>query len=385
MTRSLLALSLLGCAPEATDVHPGALLDRAYVVSRDSNELFVLDSESLEAVGSIDTTVFPGRVNGNHMAMVGMDGQKVYITATDADTIVVVDAASLTISGTISVGRHATHAAVSPNGRELWVVSEEDNAVLVIDTATDTVTHTLTDASLVIPHNVRFTDTLAYVPSIGGNQITVFDRATYAVVDVLVAAGTEMGACASDPCGFADAQIDPDGVLFASHVETGTVLVYDTVTGERLADVGVGMSPWSAFVDPFGDTPGMAMVPTWSDTAVARVDVSGERVMSGAGDQEVYGVNFSPLAPTEAFVLNRVRNEVSVIDRETGASIHRIDVGGTTETATTAMNGRILLPISSTGELLVLDPATHAIVARHLGVGAYPWSVATAAGQNYCH
>ncbi|MDP2311952.1 MAG: YncE family protein [Pseudomonadota bacterium] len=384
---TLISLTLLGCAPGALspDLVAPDLLDRGYVVSRDSNELFVVDTETLGSVGSLDTTVFPGRINGNHMAMVGMDGAKVYVSAPEAGVVVVVEAASLTISGTIPVGRHATHASVSPDGAQLWIVNEDDNTISVIDTATDTVSRTLSDASLVVPHNVRFADTLAYVPSIGGNQITVFDRATYAVVDVIVAAGTELGACAGDPCGFADAQIDPDGVLFASHIETGTVLVYDTVASERLADVGVGLQPWSAFVDPFGDTPGMAMVPTWTDTAVARVDVAGERIMSGAGDQEVYGVNFSPLAPTEAFVLNRVRHEVAVIDRATGEATARIDVGGTTETGTTAMNGMILLPISSTGELLVLDPASGDIVARHAGVGSYPWSVATAAGQNYCH
>ena len=62
-----------------------------------------------------------------------------------------------------------------------------------------------------------------------------------------------------------------------------------------------------------------------------------------------------------------------------------LDVGGTTETGTTTLDGRLLLPISSTGEVAVIDTVTHEELARFGGVGTYPWSVSTAAGQNYCH
>jgi DNA-binding beta-propeller fold protein YncE len=111
-----------------------------------------------------------------------------------------------------------------------------------------------------------------------------------------------------------------------------------------------------------------------------------EVARSVEGDQESYGVNYSPLAPGEAFVLNTVKERVAVIDRRDGTLIESLDVGGTTETASTTGDGRyLLLPLSSTNQFVVLDVATHAEVARFDDVGLYPWSVTTVGGQNYCH
>ncbi len=369
--------------PADTDV-PTNLRDRAFVVSEESDELFVFDHASLAAIDSVDTNVVPGRVNGNHMAMVTPDGRKVYVSASEADSLVVFDAASLARITTIPVGRHATHTAFHADRSELWVMNEDDSSISVVDTLSDTVVHTLTDPSFVVPHFAQFSGAYAYVPSIGGNQISVVDLATYAVVDTIVPEGLVAGACSADPCGFADAQIGPNGVLFASHIETGRVVVYDTVSLTRLPDVTVGPLPWSAFVDPFSDDD-VAFVPSWITETVTRVGVDGAASIWTAGDAEVYGVNFSPTAPDAAFVLNRVRNEVAVIDRATGVRLDTLAVGGTTETATTTPSGRLLLPISSTGEVAVIDTATREELVRFTGVGEYPWSVATASGQNYCH
>jgi YVTN family beta-propeller protein len=379
---TLLLLAACGAPPDA--VPATDLTNRAYVVSHDSDELFVFDHGTLEAVGSVDTNVVPGRVNGNHMALVPPDGSKVYVSASDANSLVVFDAATLGRIATIPVGAHNTHTAFHAESGALWVMNEDDNSISIVDTATDTVVHTFTDASFATPHFAQFSGDYAYVPNIAGNQISVVDLATYAVVDTLVPEGLAAGACSADPCGFADAQIGPDGVLFASHIETGRVVVYDTVSRTRLPDVEVGPLPWSAFVDPFADE-GAAFVPSWGTETVTRVDAAGDAKIWTAGDAEVYGVNFSPTAPDAAFVLNRVRNEVAVIDRVTGERLETLAVGGTTETATTTPSGRLLLPVSSTGEVAVIDTATREELARFSGVGAYPWSVATANGQNYCH
>ncbi|MFN7146823.1 MAG: YncE family protein, partial [Myxococcota bacterium] len=301
---TLLLLAACGAPDHVSDAPD--LRDRAYVVSHDSDELFVFDHASLEVVASIDTNVFPGRVNGNHMALVPPDGRKVYVSATDAGAIVVLDAATLGRVATIPVGAHNTHTAFHAGSGELWVMNEDDDSISIVDTATDTVVTTLTDASFATPHFAQFSGGYAYVPNIAGNQISVVDLATYAVVDTIVPEGLVAGACSADPCGFADAQIGPDGVLFASHIESGRVVVYDTVSRTRLPDVQVGPLPWSAFVDPFADE-GAAFVPSWATETVTRVGVDGDAAIWSAGDAEVYGVNFSPTAPDAAFVLNRAR------------------------------------------------------------------------------
>jgi DNA-binding beta-propeller fold protein YncE len=390
----------------SADISEEALSNRAYVISSESNELFVVDLSTLTAVGSVDTSV-SSQVNGNHMSMVSRDGSEVFISAADQGAMVVVDARTLTVTDRIPLGLHPTHSEACfgcpPDGRdELWVVNEEgggpqmetngeggQGSVSVIDMDTHEVIRTISDPSFNVPHFVRFQDHTAYIPNIGGNQISVLDLDTHRVKDVLLLEGQAApGPCSGDPCGFADAQIDESGVLVAAHIESGRVLSYDTLGLQRRADIVTGNKPWSIFVDQLSDTFDTMLMPNWGDETVSLIDrkQGKEIARSLEGDQESYGINYSPLAPGQAFVLNRIKERVAVIDRMTGSLIQSLDVGGTTETASTTRDGRyLLLPISSTGQFAVLDVTTREEVARFDNVGTYPWSVTTVGGQNYCH
>jgi YVTN family beta-propeller protein len=410
-------LATFGCGDSDDDITAAedaateeALANRAYVVSNESNELLVVDLRDMSRVGSISTTVGTG-VNANHMAMLSPDGRKAYVFATDKDTVVVVDTVRMEVMREISVGAHPTHANdcidCAPFGRnELWLVNEggsheeppadgeepahaEHGSISVIDMDSDEVVQTISDESLMVPHFVRFSQGRAYVPSIGGNHITVFDLDTRRRDEVLLLEGqAEPGPCTADPCGFADAQIDGNGLLVSAHIETGQVLMYDTKKRQRFADLSGGNRPWSVFVDNLSNEFDTHLMPNWGDESVSILDRVERREVARSfeGDQESYGVNYSPLAPEQAFVLNRVKERVAVIDRSNGDLIESIDVGGTTETASTTADGRyLLLPLSSSNEFAVFDAVTRNEVARFSDVGQYPWSVTTVGGQNYCH
>jgi DNA-binding beta-propeller fold protein YncE len=400
-----------GVGPEtvsATD-----LANRAYVISEESNELFVVDLGTMSEVAKIDTSIGQ-EANGNHMSMLSKDGGKIYVSAANEGALVVVDTRTLEITKRIELGLHPTHAEAcfdcAPDGRDLlWVVNEGGNrepeagadalpgaapsrgvgSVSVIDMETDEVVRTFTDDSLQVPHFVRFHDRTAYIASIGGNQITMLDLDTFTTSGVLLLEGqTEPGPCSGDPCGFADAQIDGNGVLVAAHIESGTVLSYDTNQNFRRPDLRTGNRPWSVFVDTLSNDSDNVLMPNWGDQTVSLIDNKEVREVarSREGDQESYGVNYSPLAPGQAFVLNRLKERVAVVNRRTGTLIESLDVGGTTETASTTGDGRyLLLPISSTNQFSVFDVATRTEVARFDDVGTYPWSVTTVGGQNYCH
>lgn len=387
------------------------LASRAYVISEQSDELFVMDLRSMTRVGSVSTSVGAPGANANHMAMLSPDGRKAYVSATGKDAIVVVDTVRLEVIREIAVGAHPTHTndcvGCAPFGRnELWVVNEggdhhdeqgaeagerhmPQGTISVIDMDSDEVVETLTDPSLMVPHFARFSEGRAYVPSIGGNHITVFDLETREKVDTLILEGlSDPSPCSADPCGFADAQIDGNGLLVAAHIETGRVIMYDTKARERFADLTAGNRPWSVFVDNLSNVYDTHLMPNWGDSSVSILDRLERREVarSDAGDRESYGVNYSPLAPEQAFVLNRVKERVAVIDRTNGDLIESINVGGTTETASTSGDGKyLLLPLSSSNEFAVLDAVTRGEVARFGDVGQYPWSVTTVGGQNYCH
>lgn len=395
--------------PSSLDVTSADLSERAYVISEQSNELFVVDLSTLTEVGKVDTTVGSG-ANANHMSMLSGDGRKMYITATAHDALVVVDTTRLEVVRQISLGAHPTHAEAclgcGVDGHDqLWVVNEggahaepegtsdeaevHPGSISVIDMVTDEVVRTFSHPSLAVPHFVRFHDRTAYIPSIGGNQITAVDIDTFEVSDVLVLEGQDAaGPCSADPCGFADAQIDQNGLLVAAHIETGRVLSYDTVTRTRRPDLQAGNRPWAIYVDALSNVFDTHLMPNWGDSTVSVIDRVQQREVARSveGDRESYGVNYSPLAPGEAFVLNTVKERVAVVDRRDGTLIESLDVGGTTETASTTGDGRyLLLPLSSTNQFAVLDVTTHAEVARFDDVGVYPWSVTTVGGQNYCH
>ena len=395
-------MAAVGCSSdengvETLEVSGEALMHRAYVVSELSDDLFIVDLRTMKEVGKIDTNV-GGGINENHMAVLSEDATKLFITATAHGSIAVVDTATQRVSNVIKVGPHNTHASAcygcGPGKRdELWIVNEGDEehpgTISVVDMASERVVETIEHPSFVVPHNVRFSGRKAYVPNIGGNQISVVDMDSYRVSDVLMTKGeTEAGACSADPCGFADAQIDGDGLMFAAHIQTGVVLVYDTREEVRKADIPMGFQPWSVFVDELSNDFDTHLMPNWGDSTVSIMDRKrfAEIGRSAEGDEESYGINYSPRAPGQAFVLNRIKEAVSVIDRESGELIERIDVGGTTETAATTADGKyLLLPISSDNAFAVLDVETREEVKRFANVGKYPWSVTTVGGQNYCH
>src|SRR5262245_56197330 len=83
-----------GCAARTEDVRSSvqALANRAYVVARDSDELTVIDLDSLEVIGQVKT-----KGKDNHMAELNADFTKIYIDSSETHETIVVDAEALEI------------------------------------------------------------------------------------------------------------------------------------------------------------------------------------------------------------------------------------------------------------------------------------------------
>jgi DNA-binding beta-propeller fold protein YncE len=229
-----------------------------------------------------------------------------------------------------------------------------------------------------------------YVANIGAYHLTRVDMASLEIVDHIALdgfSGPPAATPAREETGFADAQIDSDGVLYAAHRASARVLVYDTVAQEKRAEQLVGPMPWIAYAEhPFAALPRRQVVPSFGDQTVSVMRGSAPLAVVQAGDHESFGVNFSPLTPNEAFVMNRVHGNVTVIDTELGTVKRVIPTGGNTETASTTADGRwIVATVSSSNQVVVIDASTKEIVKTFDHVGVYPWSVTIPLGQNYCH
>jgi YVTN family beta-propeller protein len=361
------------------------LLQRAYIVSLESDELTVIDLDKLEIVGRVATGGL-----ANHMAEVSADAKKVFIDSSHSDEVIVVDASKLSVANRVPLGKHPAHLTLSPDGRMLAIMAEESNEVAFFDPIEERVVRRL--GGFDTPHFMRFDHEakFGYVANIGGNQVSRVDLDSFEIVEQITF--DDMRASASDQAegGFADAQISPEGILYAAHHATGRVLVYDTRARRKSAELTVGKAPWVAFAEhPFRGVALRHVVPNFGDKTLSLIDAEFDAPKvwkTLEGDEEAYGVNFSPLVPELAFVMNRVREDIAVVDLENGQVLERIDVGGNTETAATSADGKLIVAaVSSSDRVVVLDAATRTIKKVFDNVGKYPWSVTIPNGQNYCH
>jgi YVTN family beta-propeller protein len=391
--RGVLAIAVviacaMGCArDEGLSKKP--LENRAYIVSLWSDELTVIDLDRLEIISRVATG---GRAN--HMAELNADFTKVYIDSSESDESVVVDAQKLEVVKRIPTGKHPTHLSLSRDGRYLAVMNEDEGkgAISFIDPVHDVEVKRL--SGFFSPHFMRFSPDgrYGYVANLNAHHLTRVDLDTLEIDSHIALDGfgaPPAAVEAPDEGGFADAQIDLQGTLYAAHGATGRVLVYDTVAQKKRAELRVGSKPWIAFAEhPFPEVLDRQLVPNFGDQTVSLINgiTSPAAITSLPGDEEAYGVNFSPLAPHKAFIMNRVRQDVAVADMRTGQISTRIPVGGNTETASTTADGRwIVATVSSADRVVVIDAVTNEVVKTFENVGRYPWSVTIPRGQNYCH
>jgi YVTN family beta-propeller protein len=380
------ALSLLavaGCS-NSSRCH-GTLGERAYVVSKNSDEVDVIDLTCLELVGKVNTGG-----QALHMLELNADFTKAYVDSELSNQTIVFDAQSLTVTKRLTTPRHPTHISLTKDGNYFAVVAEVDNAVYFIDTHKDEIVATL--PGFMTPHFARMSldGRWAYVANLGAHHLSRVDLQSLSLDSTITLDGFDDHTAAPDEGGFADAQIDQrTGVLYAAHRATGRVLVYDTVAQRKLGELTVGQRPWIVYAEHPFDLGGQArLVPNFADQSASVIAGAAPDVLGALpfADAESYGVNYSPLARDKAFIMNRVRHQIAVVDTRAMQLVANLDVGGTTETASTSADGRyIVAAVSSANRVAILDAATLRVVKNIENVGSYPWSVTIPRGQNYCH
>ncbi|MET0283469.1 MAG: YncE family protein [Polyangiales bacterium] len=375
----------------------------------------------------------PLGIPGVHMAELNSDFTKVYLTNSDKDELVVLDAKGFGMDNTpegllnrayivcrdsgeigvidlrtfeltrsknydvlkrVALGKHPTHIT-NNDGRGVLAVMDEDEgtgAVSFIDTNTDTEIKRL--GGFFTPHFMRFSPDgkFGYVANIGAYHVTRVNLESLEIDGHVALDGFDVPpnqTLAPEEGGFGDVQIDREGVMYAAHHETGRVIVYDTMSRTKRTELKAGLKPWVAFAEhPFSNVPLRHVVTNFGDQTVSVINGAKEPSVIGTlpGDEEAYGVNFSSLAPNKAFVMNRVRKDIAVLDTETMEVRDRIPVGGNTETASTTRDGKyVVAAVSGANRVVIIDTMTNTIVKSFDNFGNYPWSVTIPLGQNYCH
>ncbi|MDB4985906.1 MAG: hypothetical protein JWN04_1084 [Myxococcaceae bacterium] len=358
---------------------------KVYLTSTDKNELVVVDAKTLGSDSSDEALL-----------------NRAYVVCRDSGDLGIIDLRTLEMTRTnrydvlkrVALGKHPTHMTPQ-NERGILAIMNEDEgtgAVSFVDMNTDTEIKRL--GGFFTPHFMRYSPDgkYGYVANINAHHVTRVDLDSLEIDGHIALegfAGPPNETLAPDEGGFGDVQIDRNGVLYGAHGETGRVMVYDTMKREKRAELTVGRKPWIVYAEhPFHSLPLRHLVPNFSDQSVSVINGSTEPTITGTmpGDEEAYGVNYSPLTPDKAFVMNRIRKDIAVVNTSTLEIMQRIPVGGNTETAATTRDGKyIIAAVSGANKVVVIDAQTNAVVKSFDNFGAYPWSVTIPLGQNYCH
>jgi gliding motility-associated-like protein len=208
--------------------------------------------------------------------MISPDGKTIYVGDYNIGSVSVINTATNTITGTITVGTFPWGMAISPDGSTLYVANGNSYAISVINTSSNTVTATIPLTSAPTGIALSPDGTRLYVGLYNTNTISVISTSNYAVIGtatvgmnpvsitvapdgsrvyisngysntVSVVDATNNATIATIPMGFNVNMIDisRDGSKVYALLTNNQVAVIDTKTNSVIATIPVGSGPES--------------------------------------------------------------------------------------------------------------------------------------------
>ncbi len=206
-------------------------------------------------------------------AVLGADGQLLYVADLGGNSISVVDTSAARTVATVKVGSSPNGVALSPDGKTLWLANADDATIESIDTATLKPGRTIGVGSR--PRSVAIAPdgVMLYVSNGGSNTVTPVDLRSNAA-QTPIAVGTR-------PAGLA---VTPDGRrLYVVDSASNDVRAIDLVTRAAGPPIRVGVYPMQiaiahggriAYVTNYGNAT-VTPIDLMTGTARAAIDVGG--------------------------------------------------------------------------------------------------------------
>jgi PQQ-dependent catabolism-associated beta-propeller protein len=294
----------------------------------------------------------------------------VFVSNEQDDTVSVVDGETLTLIGTIPVGRRPRGIAASPDGRQVYVALGDDDRFDVIDVASRKVVDTLPSG----PDPERFAVSpdggRLYIANEDDNVVTILDIATRKVV-AEVAVGIE-------PEGMA---VSPDGKLVVCTSETTSMAHFvDAGGGELLDNVLIDTRPRDARFTPDGRQVwvsselrgSLTVLDSASRDMVRRIEFA----VPGVPQELVQAVGIMITRDgRRGFVALGPSARVAEVDARTYEVLRYHLVGQRVwNLAFSPDERRLYTTNGNSNDISVLDLAADRVV-KSLGVGRAPWGV----------
>ena len=107
-----------------------SLANRVFVSNERGNDVTVLDSDTLEVIGTYPVGARPRGIT------ISPDGTELYVCASDDDLVRVFDPDTMQETHTLPSGPDPELFVLHPSGNPLFIANEDDNLVTVVDTKT---------------------------------------------------------------------------------------------------------------------------------------------------------------------------------------------------------------------------------------------------------
>lgn len=293
-------------------------------------------------------------------------GEFAYVTNNGDGTVSIIDTASNTVVGTITVGSGPFGIDVTPDGKFAYVANNGDGTVSVIDTSTNTVVGTPITVGTA-PRGLAITPdgTAVYVANEGSQDVSVIDVATNTVVQTF-------GGIGNAPFNLV---FSSDGSrVYFTIINDGNIAIVDTATKALIASVPIGSDPWGLDVTPNGQT---VYVGNTGDGEAGVLDTSSLAVSLIFLNNAPKGVAVS-LDGSKVYITDQVgpSDRLNIIDTATNTVTNTLLLGNGAAGIDISPNGEIAyVPNTADGTVSIVDLRSETILST-ITVGASPIQVA---------
>lgn len=303
---------LTGCSAFAPPPKPEGLNTRVYTANESSNTVTVLDGDTYQVIGDIETLNY-----GAHDLALSRDGRQLWVTNLANGRVSVIDTESRKTIASIYTGTRAHVVALTNNNKHAWVANISDNTISIIDTTIFRILGTIPVGKG--PMGIAFSrdGKFAYV-STQDKMVNIIDTSAHQVIKQI-------------PVGPNPhfLTLGPDGNIWGTNTGSNDIYVIDTTTNEIAKTIEVGPAPQQIAFALKGTAGPNAYVTVTGINKVVVVDATSptlairEQIDVGDGPNGIW----ANAVGTKIYVGHTKSNNVMVVDTGTSQVLSTLPVG----------------------------------------------------------
>jgi YVTN family beta-propeller protein len=277
--------------PDSIAVSPNG--SRVYATNELANSVSVIDAASMAVLATVSVGSGPTAV------LVSPDSARVYVlNGSGATSVSILDATANVVTSTIPLGvAQARGMAISPDGSRLFVSTYGANSVKVIDTASRAILTTISVGNLPIGVAVAPNGSFVYVAAFLSNAVNVISTASNTVVASVAISGSPQ-----------NVRVTPDGSRLYVANGASSVAVINTQTNGVVATIPVSSGQRALDLTPDGTRAYVAtgtnvkVIDTASNTVIATIpfDAATEGTTAAVAVGQTAGANTTSVLPGDA-------------------------------------------------------------------------------------